>query len=245
MNKVIYLIKYTLLMFIPFSALASELLNTPHIEIIGQSRIEAKPDMAIINIRVNELSENVTEAKNKIDERVGNYLAFLMKEGLEKNDFDAANIKAQPEYEYSKGRKSVFKGYRVSRNLTVTLRNIDKLNAILNGAINAELNQIQSVKLDVENPQLYRSMAREGAIKDAKNKAKVLSEGFNSKLESVLLIRYNENSRYGPSSIEMLSAPISASSPIINETYERSKVYFEDRVEVAIKINSKVDWSVR
>lgn len=57
------------------------------------------------------------------------------------------------------------KGYRTVRQVQVTLRQLDKLNALLDGALKAGLNEIRAVELGIAQPGVYREQARQQAIK--------------------------------------------------------------------------------
>ncbi|MDW3458667.1 SIMPL domain-containing protein, partial [Escherichia coli] len=77
---------------------------------------------------------------------------------IAKKDISAANLRTQPDYDYQNG-KSILKGYRAVRTVEVTLRQLDKLNALLDGALNAGLNEIRSVSLGVAQPDAYKDKA--------------------------------------------------------------------------------------
>ncbi|MFG3825963.1 SIMPL domain-containing protein, partial [Escherichia coli] len=73
-------------------------------------------------------------AKKQADERVAQYLTFLELNQISKKDIRSANLRTQPDYDYQNG-KSILKGYRAVRTVEVTLRQLDKLNPLLDGAL--------------------------------------------------------------------------------------------------------------
>ena len=109
--------------------------------------------------------------QKQADDRVAQYFDFLQKNGIEKKDIDAANLSTQPEYDYTKEGKSVLKGYRAVRQVEVTLRQLDKLNELLDGALKSGLNEIRSVELGVANADSYKDQARKAAIANATQQA--------------------------------------------------------------------------
>ena len=165
-----------------FSALsvqANELPNGPHIVTSGTASVDATPDIATLAIEVNVAAKDAASAKKQADERVAQYLSFLEQNQIAKKDISAANLRTQPDYDYQNG-KSVLKGYRAVRTVEVTLRQLDKLNALLDGALKAGLNEIRSVSLGVAQPDTYKDKARKAAIDDAIHQAEQLAAGFNS-----------------------------------------------------------------
>ncbi|VEB54382.1 oxidative stress defense protein [Salmonella enterica subsp. enterica] len=132
---------------------------------------------------------------------------------MRKKDISAANLRTQPDYDYQNG-KSILKGYRAVRTVEVTLRQLDKLNSLLDGALKAGLNEIRSVSLGVAQPDAYKDKARKAAIDDAIHQAQALAAGFNSKLGPVYSVRYHV-SNYQPSPVVRMmkaadAAPVSA-----------------------------------
>lgn len=162
----------------------------------GTARVDAVPDIATLMIEVNVVAKDAASAKQQADERVAQYLTFLQNNEIDKKDIAAANLRTQPDYDYQNG-KSTLKGYRAVRTVEVILRKLDKLNAILDGALKAGLNEIRDVSLGVAKPEAYKDQARKAAIKDAMYQAEQLADGFNRKLGPVYGVRYHV-SNYQP-----------------------------------------------
>ena len=109
-------------------------------------------------------------------------------------DISSANLRTQPDYDYQNG-KSILKGYRAVRSVEVTVRQLDKLNSLLDGALKAGLNEIRSVSLGVAQPEKYKDEARKAAIDDAMHQAQQLAAGFKSKLGPVYSVRYHVSAK--------------------------------------------------
>lgn len=219
-----------------FSAMAvqaNELPDSPHIVTSGTASVDAVPDIATLAIEVNIAAKDAASAKKQADQRVAQYLSFLEQNGVAKKDISSANLRTQPDYDYQNG-KSVLKGYRAVRTVEVTLRQLDKLNSLLDGALKAGLNEIRSVSLGVAQPDAYKDKARKAAIEDAIHQAQALAAGFHSKLGPVYSVRYHV-SNYQPSPMVRMmkadAAPVSA-----QETYEQATIQFDDQVDVVFQL---------
>ena len=120
------------------------------------------------------------------------------------------------------------------RTVEVTVRQLDKLNSLLDGALKAGLNEIRSVSLGVAQPEKYKDEARKAAIDDAIHQAEQLASGFKSKLGPVYSVRYHV-SNYQPSPMVRMmkadAAPVSA-----QETYEQPTIQFDDQVDVVFQL---------
>lgn len=220
-----------------FSALsvqANELPNGPHIVTSGTASVDATPDIATLAIEVNVAAKDAASAKKQADERVAQYLSFLEQNQIAKKDISSANLRTQPDYDYQNG-KSVLKGYRAVRTVEVTLRQLDKLNALLDGALKAGLNEIRSVSLGVAQPDAYKDKARKAAIDDAIHQAEQLAAGFNTKLGPVYSVRYHV-SNYQPSPVVRMMKADAAPAVSAEETYEQPVIQFDDQVDVVFQI---------
>ncbi len=162
------------------AAQANELPDGPHIVTSGTASVDAVPDIATLAIEVNVAAKDAATAKKQADERVAQYISFLELNQIAKKDISSANLRTQPDYDYQDG-KSILKGYRAVRTVEVTLRQLDKLNSLLDGALKAGLNEIRSVSLGVAQPDAYKDKARKAAIDNAIHQAQELANGFHRK----------------------------------------------------------------
>ncbi|SNY65166.1 oxidative stress defense protein [Enterobacter sp. CC120223-11] len=220
--------------FSAMSVQANELPDGPHIVTSGTASVDAVPDLATLAIEVNVAAKDAASAKKQADDRVAQYLSFLEQNGVAKKDISSANLRTQPDYDYQNG-KSVLKGYRAVRTVEVTLRQLDKLNSLLDGALKAGLNEIRSVSLGVAQPEEYKDKARKAAIDDAVHQAKALANGFNAKLGPVYSVRYHV-SNYQPSPMVRMMKADAAAAPSAQETYEQPTIQFDDQVDVVFQL---------
>lgn len=163
------------------AAQANELPDGPHIVTSGTASVDAVPDIATLAIEVNVAAKDAATAKKQADERVAQYISFLELNQIAKKDISSANLRTQPDYDYQDG-KSILKGYRAVRTVEVTLRQLDKLNSLLDGALKAGLNEIRSVSLGVAQPDAYKDKARKAAIDNAIHQAQELANGLHRKV---------------------------------------------------------------
>lgn len=217
---------------------ADELPAGPHIVTSGTASVEAIPDMATISIEVSVSANNAPDAKKQVDTRVAQYFDFLRQNGIEKKDINAANLNTLPEYDYPKTGQAVLKGYRAVRQIQVTVRQLDKLNRLLDGTLKFGLNEIRSIKLDVANPSSYRQQARQKAIENAISVADSLAEGFKVKLGSIYSIRYSVANDQARPVVVMYKNMDAAPQNNPAKTYEQESIHFDDQVDVVFELQN-------
>ena len=210
---------------LPMALQAAEVPEGPHVVTSGTASVDATPDIATLAIEVSVSSKDAAQAKKQVDERVAQYFDFLQKNNIEKKDISAANLRTQPE-----------KGYRAVRQVQVTLRQLDKLNELLDGALKSGLNEIRAVELGVAKPDVYREQARQKAIENATQQAESLAKGFHAKLGPVYSIRYRV-ANYQPMPVaRMYKAAGAAAESDAAQTYEQQSIHFDDQVDVVFEL---------
>lgn len=215
---------------------ADELPAAPHLNTIGTANIDAIPDIATIIIDVNYTAKYAVDAKQKVDKRVTQYFDFLRKNGIEQKDINAANLSTQAEYDYQNG-SSELKGFRAVRQVQVSVREIGKLNQLLDGALKLGLNDIQAIKLGVAQPSNYREQVRKKAIQNAILLATSLAEGFKVKLGPIYSIHYQGYNDQSPLPVMFLRAE-NASTSTPSQTYQQQSIHFKDQVEVVFGLEN-------
>ncbi|MFZ0218900.1 MAG: oxidative stress defense protein [Candidatus Aquirickettsiella sp.] len=216
---------------------AAELPPTPYLSTTGTANVDATPDMATITIEVSYSAKDAVTAKKQVDRRVMQYFNFLAKNAIEKKDINAANLSTQPDYDSQKGETKL-KGYRAERQVQVTVRQLNKLNELLDGALKFGLNEIRAIKLGVANPNNYREQVRKKAIENAIFQATSLAEGFKVKLGPVYSIHYQGNNEQAmPLPIMFLRAE-NASVNNASQTYQQQTIHFKDQVDVVFELQN-------
>ena len=219
-------------------AMAANVPDQPHISTSGHASVDVKPDMATLTIVVEQTARQAPEAKKRVDDRVAQYFDYLQEQGIAKKDIDAANISTQPQYDYSKQGKPQLTGYQALRQVTVTVRQIDKLNALLDGALKAGLNEIRSVSPGVSQPQRYQQQARDEAIKDAIAQANALAKGFNTRLGPVWSIQYHTEGTTARPVMRMYNMAKASAETSAQQTYEQQNISFNDNVNVVFELDT-------
>ncbi|MGF1760160.1 oxidative stress defense protein [Photobacterium sagamiensis] len=204
----------------------------PHLETTGMGEVMVQPDMAVFSVEVVETRQTAKEAKLAVDKAVTAFNERLKKQGVDRTDIKSANITLHPQYHYPKDKKPELTGYRASRHITVTIKELDKLNEYLDGALGDGINKINHIELKVSNEAEFIEQARQAAIKDAQEKAESLAKGFGESIDGVWKITYHASS---PRPIMMRAMAMDAAVETA-ATYQDTQITIRDRVEVTFKL---------
>ncbi|MCL1091364.1 SIMPL domain-containing protein [Shewanella profunda] len=185
------------LLVIPFLSFAnSSLPNNRHIAIVGSAQLEAKPDIAVIYLKVESLKAESVDAKLDVDERVNNFLDGLAKFNVNEENVSASSISTEPHYSYSKDDKEELDGYTAHRNLKVTLNDIQNINSFVNFALDVKINEIRNIELRSSKAETLQKEVIALAVKNAKENGNSYAQAFDAKLGKIYSINSAENQSY-------------------------------------------------
>lgn len=219
------------LAFTALPSLAADF-DFPHIETTGASEIVIDADMAVVNIEVVVEAPTSKAAKAASDKAISQFLSRLKQAGVDKHDIQSANLSLRPQYHYQKNEPAKLNGYQASRRMTITVKQLEQLNDLLDSALEQGINRVNSIELTSSKRADYIEQARQAAINDAKQKAKSLAKGFDKKVEGVWQIRYFDQHPIQPMQYKMAAQADSS----VSESYQQAQVTISDRVDVVFKL---------
>lgn len=184
----------------------------------GEASVRVKPDMAIINIGVTTMGENLENVRRENAAAVQRVIDELIRLGVRENDIQTLIYNVEPVYEYVEGRQ-VFKGYRGMNTLKVIVRNTDMVGEIIDRTLSTGANTITNIRFDLSNPRGYYNRALELAVKDAILKAQTIAKTLGVQLRQTPAAVREISYGYGP--IEMASSiKLAAATPIVTGEIE-------------------------
>ncbi len=152
------------------------------ISVQGMGKVFAAPDIAVLNFGVNT-GRQATAARTLevLTEQMDAIIAAAMEQGIEEKDIATQYLYLNPAYDWIDGQQ-ISRGFEANQNLSVKVRDVEKIGAVLSAAANAGANQIGGVTMTVDKPEELQRQAREQAIADAREKAGVLADDLDVRL---------------------------------------------------------------
>ncbi|MDD5032283.1 MAG: SIMPL domain-containing protein [Patescibacteria group bacterium] len=156
------------------------------IMVTGEGEVIGVPDIAKVQLGYNVEKKTVAEAQKDNTEKMNAVIKKLKDDfKIDEKDIKTVNYSIYPQYDWSKG-KQTFRGYEVSQNLEVKVREMEKVSQILDAAGGLGLNQIGSLSFEVDNEETLKQEARIKAIEAAKTKAEDLAKVAGVKLGRII-----------------------------------------------------------
>lgn len=178
---------------------------TNTISVSGDADVYASPDVANISFTVREEDKKVSVAQGKVSAKVATVLASIRKLGVADKDIKTENYSSYPKYEWQEARvsclslncppprpgKQIVVGYEVSQSVSIKVRNIDGVNAIVEALGNAGVTEMQGPNFAIDKEDDLKADARRQAIEKARAKAEVLASDLGVSL--VRVVSFSEN----------------------------------------------------
>ena len=158
----------------------------PTIQVAGEGSVTVEPDRARLFMRVSEIRPSVAEAKSAVDRKALQIQKMLMEMGIENNQINASELLIQRAETEPMPREDQRKPvYTVSRQITVTLVEISKLDTVLDRSVALGTNEIWQVALYSSREADLKLEAMRLAVQDARRKAEVLAAEIKRPLGQV------------------------------------------------------------
>lgn len=158
---------------------------TPRVTVTGSGAIEVQPDTAKVSLGVYVLNKDLRRAKATSDEAVLGLLEAIRQLGIEGRDVTSSVLDIDPTYSDSETVPPEFLGYEISRSVHVILRDLAKLDQLVDRAIEAGANRQFNVELTTSKQKELQDQALQIAMEDARGQAQSLAAGFGAKLGAV------------------------------------------------------------
>jgi uncharacterized protein len=192
-------------------ALAQENEPFPRIVVSGEGMATLAPDMAVLDLTVMHEAATARAALDANTAAMAEVLGAMKAEGIAERDLQTSNFSIEPKYLYPKNPSDGERepprivGYIVRNSLTVRVRDLDKVGAILDTSVTLGVNQGGNIAFTNDDPSGALDEARVKAMQDAIAKAKILTETAGVGLGKVLEI--SENS-FRPQPIPLARAKV-------------------------------------
>ena len=172
-------------------AMAADDQTPPHrtITLSATGSATASPDIVTITTGVLSDAETAKDALAANTAAMTKVIDALKAAGLEDRDIQTSDFSVQPRYEYYQdGKPPKLTGYQVSNSVSIRVRDVKKLGAILDTVVQVGSNQIAGIQFEVSKAEELKDTARKEAIANATRMAKVYAEASGTRLGQVLQI---------------------------------------------------------
>jgi uncharacterized protein YggE len=159
------------------------------IHVSASARLAVVPDIARISAGVNTEADTPREALNRNNAIMIKLIEGLKAGGIAASDIQTSSLTLTPIHiPGEEGRPSTIKGYAVSNQVRLTVRDLSRLGDILDQAVTLGANQTHGVAFQVSNAETLEDDARKLAMENAHRRAQLYAAAAGAKLGPVLRV---------------------------------------------------------
>ena len=156
------------------------------ISVSGTGNVDATPDIARLSLAVQRRDASMQVARDATVKVSNAFIALCKKLGIKESKIRTSGLTIQPEYRWDqKGNQQIFLGYFVQRQLEVELDDLDKLGDVIEGAIDAGVNEVSPPQLDSSRRKELSRDALAAAAADARANAERIATSLGVKVGAV------------------------------------------------------------
>jgi uncharacterized protein YggE len=146
------------------------------IVVSGTGRVAVTPDVADVRLGVTVARPTVEAARADAARTMDAILAAIDAAEVPRRDVRTALLSVQPRYDYRDGRAPTLTGYELANAVEVTVRDLGRLAAVVDGALGAGATSLDHLSFRPADPGPAEREARLAAMADARARADVLAE---------------------------------------------------------------------
>ena len=177
-----------ILLCLAFSSYAQEIDKLPMITVSGTAEVLIAPDEVVCSLDVIKTNKDLQTAKRLNDESVAKILELTRRFSISPQNVQTTQISVDMKYESIRDPKTriysddgdeigkrVFRGYEVSKTVTVKLTDLSRFDAFFAEVLQTGVSSVNSVRFETSKLRENKDKAREMAMKAAKEKATAMA----------------------------------------------------------------------
>jgi len=157
------------------------------ITVSGTGSVAASPDVADVRLGIRITRPTVQEARGSAADLMGAILAAVRAGGVDSADIRTTALSLEPHYEHDRtAGKPSLAGYQATNIVTVTVRDLERLGPVVDGALEAGATSLDGLTLRIADPSPLEAAARRAAVADARSRAEVLASAAGVSIVGVV-----------------------------------------------------------
>lgn len=161
----------------------------PGIVTTGEARLSVRPDIARLSIGAIAQAASAAEAQAQLSARITRVLERARALGIAERDISHGSYSIHPQYSYNeRGDPPRLVGYQASQQIEITLRDVDRVGAVLDELVQNDGATTASVAFALTDPKAAQAQARTQAIAEARSKAEAMASAAGVRVGRALSI---------------------------------------------------------
>jgi len=170
------------------------------ITVSGSGEVMAVSDIATISVNLTKDGKTSKEAQDLLNTEITKVVKYLKDQKIDDKDIKSEYGGLNPKYSYEQiycvtypcpQKDPKITGYTATQSITIKVREVDNANEVRTGLATLGIIDISGPSFSIDDEDGLTAQAREKAIDDAKEKAKVLAKQLGVSLGGI--VSFSEN----------------------------------------------------
>ncbi len=209
------------------------------IAVTGSAELSVVPDRATVRMSASAMRQDVDGARREVVAVTRRFLAFADDVGIDDDDVTATGLSIQPQYRWIPDENQrVLSGYLVSRQIVVRITDIERLGRIMEGAVDAGINQVQPPQLERSDQRELRRQLLARSARDARANAQAIADALDAELGGLYSLNATQGGGYRPevASLNQMSVSARAADASGADTYSLGEITLSAQVTAQFEI---------
>jgi uncharacterized protein len=165
--------------------------NDRWVEVAGEGSVSAAPDFAELTLGVTNTGKNAGDAVAANAQAANALVALIKAEGVAPADIQTSTVSVSPMFSQPSPNQETaptVTGYSVSNNVSVRVRDIPRLGALIDKAVTAGANSIYGISFGHNDLSALLDKARPLAVADAMRKAEIYAAAGGGRIGRLMVL---------------------------------------------------------
>jgi uncharacterized protein YggE len=163
------------------------------ITVSGSGTASGAPDTAYLDLGVQITDADLGKAFNSVADSIAKVTKALTDAGIKPEDIRTTGLNVYPQDQYDQQTGATTgRTYQVANTVTVTIRDLTKLEDVITASVNAGANTVSGLSFGIADQTKLEDQAREAAVKDARQRADKLAAALGVSVgDPVVVVEVN------------------------------------------------------
>lgn len=209
------------------------------VNITAEGKATVSPDVALISLGVKTEGQKVEEIVAENNTKMNAIIAAIKGLGVEPKDIQTTSYSLTPRYDYLENKGQVFRGYVLSQQIKVKVRDFAKIGDVLEKSTAGGANLVGDLQFTIDDLAKVKERAMADAISKAKEKANAISTASGLKLKKLVNV-YESNSAYSRTDSNVAGIGYAESAKIMSVASAPSIQSGEQEITVDITLTYRI-----
>lgn len=215
-------------------AMADE--KTQTITVNGTGFAKVAPDRATLQMSIVAREPTLAAAQKAAADVTSKVLKMTDRMDIDRDRVDTTAASVRADYRWNREKEEQeLRGYIAERQIVVEIEDLEKLGALVEGAVGSGVNQVSPPRLDSNKRRETYRLALRAAAQDAKANASQLADALGARLGPVVSIDTRTNEPRPPVPYAANVRSMAAESDAV-ESYNAADLSFNAEVTVVFQL---------